>query len=157
MSYTIRKGTANDCAAALALIQELAVYEKAPHEVEVSLEEFTNDGFGSNAIYELLVAEKNNSIVGIALYYTKYSTWKGKCIYLEDLVVTQNERGAGIGAGLFEAVIQVAKQRKARRMEWQVLDWNQPAINFYSKYNAVLDGEWINGKFTFNQLQAFTL
>lgn len=157
MNYTIRTGTASDCAAALTLIKELAEYEKAPNEVAVSLEEFTQDGFGPNAIYELLVAEKNNTIVGIALFYTKYSTWKGKCIYLEDLVVTETERANGIGAKLFEAVMRVAQQRKARRMEWQVLEWNQPAINFYSKYKAVLDSEWINGKFTFEQLQAAEL
>lgn len=149
----IRKGTENDIAGALFLVQELAVYEKAPTEVEVTLEEMKNWGFGKDKLFDFFVAEKNKSIVGIALYYYKYSTWKGKCIFLEDIIVTEKMRGTGIGKLLFEEVVKVAQNEKVRRMEWQVLEWNEPAINFYNKYNAVLDAEWINCKLTNRQLE----
>lgn len=138
-----------------ALVQELALYEKAPEQVTLTLKQLEEDGFGENPIYGLFVAERNNRIVGMALYYEKYSTWTGRCIYLEDIIVTESERGNGIGHGLFEAVIGVAKERNSARMEWQVLDWNEPAIGFYRKYNATLDGEWLNGKLTRQQIQEF--
>lgn len=152
---TIRKGTREDVAATFALIKELALYEKAPEQVTLSLEALEEDGFGKNPIYGLFVAEVDETIVGIALFYEKYSTWQGRCIYLEDIVVTESQRGKGIGHQLFQAVIGVAKARNSARMEWQVLDWNEPAINFYKKYNAHLDGEWYNGKLTRQQIQDF--
>tara|TARA_Y100000768_G_C23826342_1_gene609118 strand:- start:219 stop:686 length:468 start_codon:yes stop_codon:yes gene_type:complete len=155
MDILIRKGEPKDVKAVLQLIQELANYEKAPQEVEVTEEELLNDGFGEHPVYELIVAEVNNEVVGIALFYTKYSTWKGKCIYLEDLVVTTSMRQKGIGSLLFEAVAKVGKTRQVKRMEWQVLEWNEPAIQFYKKYNANIDPEWYNGKLVFDQLQAF--
>lgn len=151
----IRKGTRQDVASVFALVQELALYEKAPEQVTLTLKELEEDGFGEHPIYGLFVAERNNRIVGMALYYEKYSTWTGRCIYLEDIIVTESERGNGIGHGLFEAVIGVAKERNSARMEWQVLDWNEPAIGFYRKYNATLDGEWLNGKLTRQQIQEF--
>lgn len=153
--FTIRKGTIEDLPATLNLIKELAIYEKAPNEVENTVEEMIKDGFSENPIYYLLVAEEDKTIKGIAIYYYKYSTWKGKCLFLEDIVVTESERGKGMGAKLFEEVILIAKENKVRRMEWQVLDWNEPAINFYKKYNANLDPEWINGKLVFEQIQIF--
>ena len=153
MSFIVRKGRVEDCKAALALIQELAEYEKAPEEVELSLEELVHDGFGENPIYELLVAEKEGEIIGIALYYEKYSTWKGRCTYLEDLIVTEKYRGIGAGKALFEGVMKAAKEKNSGRMEWQVLDWNTPSIDFYKTYGAELDEEWINGKFRREQLQ----
>lgn len=153
MSVTIRKGKKEDCKAALELIHELAVYEKAADQVEISLEELEADGFGKNAIYDLLVAERDGKIIGIALYYMKYSTWKGKCIYLEDLIVTEQERGVGAGKMLFEELVKIAADLNVGRMEWQVLDWNEPAIGFYKKYDAELDGEWFNAKFRREQLQ----
>ena len=155
MDILIRKGEPKDVKAVLQLIQELANYEKAPQEVEVTEEELLNDGFGEHPVYELIVAELNNDVVGIALFYTKYSTWKGKCIYLEDLVVTTSMRQKGIGSLLFEAVAKVGKTRQVKRMEWQVLEWNEPAIQFYKKYNANIDPEWYNGKLVFDQLQTF--
>lgn len=154
-AVTIRKGRKEDVSSVFGLIKELALYEKAPEQVTLSAEELENDGFGTNPIYGLFVAELESKIVGIALFYEKYSTWQGKCIYLEDIVVTENQRGKGIGHQLFQAVIGVAKERNSARMEWQVLDWNVPAINFYKKYNANLDGEWLNGKLTRQQLQNF--
>ncbi|MCF8464933.1 MAG: GNAT family N-acetyltransferase [Flavobacteriales bacterium] len=154
-TFLIRKGAQEDVPALLDLIKELALYEMAPQEVTISLDELLEDGFGQNPIYGLFVAEQKGEIVGIALYYEKYSTWQGRCIFLEDIIVTESKRGMGIGHALFQAVIGVAKAQNAARMEWQVLDWNQPAINFYKKYNAGLDSEWINGKLTRKQIQEF--
>ena len=155
MEITVREGQREDVPQVLSLIKELAEYEKEPEAVVVTEEELTRDGFGENPIYGLFVAEANDEIVGIALYYEKYSTWKGRCIFLEDMVVRESFRGKGIGAQLFEEVIEVAKVKKARRMEWQVLDWNEPAIRFYKRYNAHLDPEWINGKFVEEQIRNF--
>lgn len=152
---TIRKGRKEDVPEVLSLIKELALYEKAPEQVTLTLEELEADGFGPSPIYGLFVAEKNGKVIGIALYYEKYSTWQGRCIFLEDIIVTEKERGNGVGHQLFQAVIGVAKERNSARMEWQVLDWNEPAINFYRKYSANLDGEWLNGKLTRQQIQEF--
>jgi GNAT superfamily N-acetyltransferase len=152
MDVLIKKGEKRDLPSVLKLIKELAEYEKALKEVEVTIEELERDGFGDNKIFDFFVAIINSEIVGMALYYTKYSTWKGKCIYLDDIVVTEKMRGKKIGAKLFEAVIEVCKHKGVRRMEWQVLEWNKPAINFYNKYKAILDPEWINGKLTDKQL-----
>jgi GNAT superfamily N-acetyltransferase len=139
-----------------ALIRELAIYERAEHEFVVTVEQLTADGYGLVPIFECLVAENETvGIVGMALFYTKYSTWKGACIYLEDLVVQENFRGFGLGKRLLEVLMVLARDRKVGRLEWQVLDWNNPAIGFYEKMGAVLDEEWINCKFTFEQLQAF--
>tara|TARA_R110000868_G_scaffold129288_1_gene337908 strand:- start:61 stop:534 length:474 start_codon:yes stop_codon:yes gene_type:complete len=157
MDFVIRKGYKADCLRTLELIQELAEYEKAPGEVAVSLKDLEEDGFGENSIYKLFVAEQNDEIIGIAIFYEKYSTWKGKCIYLEDLIVTKSKRGIGAGKALFEAVIAFAKENNSGRMEWQVLDWNTPAIDFYKSYNAELDGTWYNGRFTKEQLQNINL
>ncbi len=151
----IRTGEARDVPAVLKLVKELAVYEKAVNEVTITENELLNDGFGPNSIYGLFVAEEGKEIIGIALYYEKYSTWKGRCLYLEDIIVTENKRGSGIGKQLFDTVIRVAKTKNSARMEWQVLDWNEPAINFYRKYNANLDDEWLNGKLTREQIQAY--
>jgi GNAT superfamily N-acetyltransferase len=152
----VRKGTEADLPGVLALIRELAEYEKAPGEVEVTITEMINWGFGKDKLFDFFVLEKENSIIGIALYYYKYSTWKGKCLFLEDIIVTEKERGNGYGKLLFNAVARVAKEQKVRRMEWQVLEWNTPAISFYEKYNSVIDPEWMNCKLTFDQLQNFT-
>lgn len=151
----LRKGVEADLPQVLGLIKELAAYENAPDEVEVSIEEMMNWGFGKNKLFEFYVLEKGVTIIGIALYYYKYSTWKGKCLFLEDIIVTESERKNGYGKILFNAVAKVAKEQHVRRMEWQVLDWNKPAISFYEKYKAVLDAEWINCKLTFDQLQNF--
>ena len=147
---------AADMPAVHALIRELAIYERAEHEFVVTVEQLTADGYGPDPIFECLVAENETvGIVGMALFYTKYSTWKGACIYLEDLVVQENFRGFGLGKRLLEVLMVLARDRKVGRLEWQVLDWNSPAIGFYEKMGAVLDEEWINCKFTFEQLQAF--
>lgn len=152
-NIVIRRGTESDIQSALGLVKELAAYEKAPDEVEVSLEEMKGWGFGSNKVFDFFVAEENGTIIGMALYYYKYSTWKGKCMFLEDIIVTESQRGKGIGKLLFDEIVKVAKAEKVRRLEWQVLEWNEPAINFYKKYNAVLDSEWINCKLTNHHLE----
>jgi GNAT superfamily N-acetyltransferase len=149
----IRKGTEQDIPAALDLIKELAIYEKAPNEVEVSIDEMKKDF--ANKVFDFFVAELDNEIVGIALYYYKYSTWKGRCIYLDDIVVTEKHRKKGIGMALIKALINVAKQEKVRKLEWQVLKWNTPAIEFYKKLNTLFDDEWLNCKLTFQQIQSF--
>ncbi len=154
MSITIRKGTEHDIENALLLVKELATYEKAPDEVEVTVAEMQAWGFGADKQFDFFIAEENKVIVGLALYYFKYSTWKGKCLFLEDIIVTESQRGKGIGKLLFDKVVQVGKETNVRRMEWQVLDWNTPAIEFYKKYESGLDGEWINCKLTNHQLQA---
>jgi GNAT superfamily N-acetyltransferase len=150
----IRRGRREDLPAVLGLIRELAAYERAPNEVEVTLEEMDRWSFGHDPIFEFFAAVHDGTIVGIGLYYYKYSTWKGKCLFLEDLIVTEAYRGYGLGTKLFDEVVKVAKEKKVRRMEWQVLDWNEPAIRFYKRYNALLDPEWLNGKLTYDQLQA---
>jgi len=152
MSIIIRAGDKADLPSILELIKELADYERAPAEVEVTVAEMENWGFGKDKIFSFFIAEKDNVIVGLALYYYKYSTWKGKCLFLEDIIVTEKMRGTGIGKLLFDKIVEVAKHEKVRRLEWQVLEWNEPAIKFYKKYNATLDPEWLNGKLTHHQL-----
>jgi len=145
MNIVIRRAEKKDCKRLLELVNELAVYEKAPQEVTVTLAHFEESGFSENPVWWGFVAESNNIILGFALYYIRYSTWKGQCLYLEDFLVTENARGKGIGKLLFERVIEECKEKGFKRMVWQVLEWNEPAINFYKKYNGRLDGEWING------------
>jgi len=144
MDVTIRHARKEDCPRLLELVQELASYERAPDEVTVTLEHFVQSGFGANPVWWALVAEVNNNIVGFALYYVRYSTWKGQAMYLEDILVTNEMRGKGIGKLLFERLIEEAKEKKFNRIIWQVLDWNESAINFYRKYNADIDGSWLN-------------
>ena len=142
----IRKGTPADVEPALRLIKELAEYEKAPEQVINTVEQMLKDGFGEKPIFDLLVAETNDNIVGIAIYFIKYSTWKGKCLYLDDILVQESLRGKGIGRKLFDAVAAEAKLQNCQQLQWQVLNWNEPAINFYKKYDTVFDDEWINCK-----------
>ena len=140
----IRKGRKEDLENALDLIKELAVYENALHEVKNSVEEMEQDGFGVNPIFHFFVAENSEGIIGISLYYYRYSTWKGKILYIEDLVVKEKHRRTGAGTLLMEASIQEAKKQNCNGVQWQVLDWNEPAIKFYEKYNPVKDPEWVN-------------
>jgi GNAT superfamily N-acetyltransferase len=148
MSINIRTAKKEDCARLLELVNELAIYERAPQEVTVTLEEFIDAGFGENKVWDAFVAEENGFIAGFAIYYTRYSTWKGRRLYLEDFIVTEAYRGRGLGKLLFEAVIKDAAQKNFNGMTWQVLDWNQPAINFYNKYDAQLEPGWLNASFS---------
>ena len=154
MNPTIRTGTIQDLPRLRELIVQLAVYEKEPNAVEVTIAELEKDGFGDDAIFNFFVAEVEGVIQGIALHYFKYSTWKGKCLFLEDIVVNQEFRGQGIGKLLFDEIVKVAAENQCKRLEWQVLKWNTPAIEFYkNKYSANLDGEWLNGRLIGAQIQ----
>ena len=135
MEITIRAAKKEDCESMMNLIHELAVYEKAPEQVVVSFEHFVESGFGDKSVWWALVAEVNGKVEGMALYYIRYSTWKGQRMYLEDLVVSEKMRGNKIGSLLFDALIEEAKVKQFKGMNWQALDWNEPALNFYRKYS----------------------
>lgn len=155
----IRKAQAADCSQMLELIRELAVYERQPDQVTVSMEEFVTCGFGPSPVWEAFVAEEitastdevpaggerpKSRLVGLSLFYIRYSTWKGRRLYLEDIIVTESMRGQGIGKNLFEQTVQICRERGYSGMVWQALDWNEPALNFYRKYDVDFDPEWIN-------------
>jgi L-amino acid N-acyltransferase YncA len=144
MQINIRRATIEDCARIMELVQELAEYEKAPDEVTVTLEHFQESGFGPNPVWWAFVAEVDGRVEGFALYYIRYSTWKGQRMYLEDILITEQMRGKQLGKLLFDRLIVEAKEKNLKGMVWQVLEWNEPAINFYKKYNASFDGEWVN-------------
>ena len=157
MEITIRKAVREDCPRLLELVQELATFERNPDAVTVSLDHFRESGFGEKPVWWALVAEtsrlnppsppqERNSleVVGFALYYIRYSTWKGQAMYLEDILVTHEMRGKGIGKMLFENLIREAREKKFKRVVWQVLDWNESAIQFYKKYDAAIDRGWLN-------------
>ena len=138
----IRKATKNDMPSVLELIQELATFEKEPDAVVVTAEDLIRDGFSENPLFQCFVAEVNNEIIGMALYYHRYSTWKGKTIHLEDLIVKESKRGTGAGFALYKEIIKQGKAENVRRIEWNVLDWNTPAIDFYEKSGAKVLGDW---------------
>jgi GNAT superfamily N-acetyltransferase len=145
MDIIIRRAIKGDCQRMMELIQELAVYEKEPDAVTVSFDHFVETGFGTNPIWWAYVAEVDGNVEGFALWYIRYSTWKGTRLYLEDLLVTEKKRGQGIGKLLFDKLIEEGRNKKYSGMMWQVLDWNEPAINFYKKYAEVqIDKGWLN-------------
>ena len=152
MKITIREGIKKDLPTALELIKELADFENARDQVTITLEDLEKDGFGWNPWYWFLVAEKDNEIVGLSFYWIRYSTWKGKFLFLEDFVIKKEYKRQGIGSKLFEETINICKNQKLNGMTWQVLNWNTPAINFYKKYNAEISEEWLNGNLTKNQI-----
>jgi GNAT superfamily N-acetyltransferase len=157
MDVKIRKGVKSDLPAVLDLIKELADFERALNEVTVSLEDLEHDGFGNHPYYWFIVAEKEGEIIGLSFYFIRYSTWKGRFLFLEDFVVKESFRNKGVGALLFEETIRIAKELDVKGMTWQVLDWNKNAIRFYEKYNSNISTEWYNGKLTYEQLKQFTL
>ena len=144
MKIIIRRSVAEDCERLMELIRELAVYEKAPEEITVTLPHFIDSGFGEHPVWWAYVAEVDGRVEGFALYYIRYSTWKGQRMYLEDILVTEKMRGHGLGKLLFDQLIEEAKEKNLSGIIWQVLEWNEPAINFYKKYHAHFDDEWIN-------------
>jgi GNAT superfamily N-acetyltransferase len=152
MQINLRVAVKEDCPRLLELVHELALFEKAPEEVTVTLKEFEEAGFGERPVWKTFIAEVNGVIVGFALYYIRYSTWKGCRMYLEDLIVTEDWRGKGVGKLLFDRLIIEAREMGFNGMSWQVLDWNEPAIKFYKKYEAALDGSWINGSLSREQI-----
>ena len=138
----IRKASQNDMPSVLELIQELATFEKEPDAVVVTVEDLIRDGFSENPLFHCFVAEVDNEIIGMALYYYRFSTWKGKTIHLEDLIVKESKRGRGAGFALYKEIIKKGKAENVRRIEWNVLDWNTPAIDFYEKSGAKVLGDW---------------
>lgn len=152
-TVSLRKATRADCSRLLELIYELAVYEKAPEKVTVGLAEFEDAGFGDKPVWNAIVAEQSGLIIGFALYYTRYSTWTGCRLYLEDFYVSESHRGFGVGRLLFDRIIETSVESGYNGMTWQVLDWNTTAINFYKKYDAELDPEWLNGSLSKDQLK----
>lgn len=146
MEFKIRPAVKEDCARMMELVHELALYEKAPQEVTVPFDHFEESGFGHRPVWWAFVAELAGTglVIGFALYYIRYSTWKGQRMYLEDILVTESMRGNGVGKLLMDRLIEECKEKKYSGMVWQVLEWNEPAISFYKKYNASFDGEWLN-------------
>jgi len=143
-SPVIRRAVQEDCPRLLELIRELAIYERAPEEVTVSLSHFEESGFGSHPVWWAFVAEVDHVVVAFALYYIRYSTWKGQRMYLEDILVTKEMRGKGLGRLLFGRLIDEAREKQLNGIVWQVLNWNESAMKFYENYQTVFDAEWIN-------------
>lgn len=146
---TIREARKGDEHAIHGLISELALYEKAPNEVTNTVEKLAIDLFVDHVCEALVVETDDRKVVGFALHYESYSTWKGRCLYLEDFYIQPEFRRGGIGSRLFTRVVEIARERGVKRMDWQVLDWNEPAIEFYKKHDALLDPEWLNGRLFF--------
>jgi len=153
----IRAAIRADCPQLMELIRELALFEKAPHEVTVSMDHFEEAGFGENPVYTAFVAARGDTVVGFALCYVRYSTWKGCRLYLEDLLITESERSQGIGSLLFDECIRETQRKGYDGMVWQVLDWNEPAISFYKKYKASFDDEWLNCGLSKTQIEGLVL
>tara|TARA_B100000949_G_scaffold230175_1_gene240164 strand:- start:603 stop:1079 length:477 start_codon:yes stop_codon:yes gene_type:complete len=155
MEFQVRKATKNDMPSVLKLINELAVYEREPDAVEVTVADLERDGFGDQPLFNCFVAEAEDEIVGMALFYNRYSTWKGKTIHLEDLIVSEDYRGKGIGMQLYKKVMQFALEENIKRVEWVVLDWNTPAVNFYKNTGASVFSEWDTVQFDQDSIKKF--
>ena len=153
MNTVIRKGIRKDLPSVLKLIKDLADYENASDQVTITLDVLEQDGFGAHPWFWFLVAEKDSEIIGLSFYWIRYSTWKGKFLYLEDFVIKEEYRRHGIGSKLFEETIKMCKQLNLNGMIWQVLDWNSPAIDFYKKFDAEISKDWLNGKLTKKQIE----
>lgn len=151
----IRKGTTTDVNEMLRLITELAIFEREPSAVVISTDDLKRDGFGENPLFYTFIAEIDNQIVGMALYYNRYSTWKGKTIHLEDLIVSEPARGKGVGMALYKEIIKEGKAQNVRRIEWNVLDWNKPAIDFYEKTGAIVLKDWCNVQINSDAIDLF--
>jgi GNAT superfamily N-acetyltransferase len=154
-SGTLRLAVKEDCSRILELIVELAIFEKEPDAVTATLADLEEAGFGTKPVWKAFVVEDKGIIVGFALYYIRYSTWKGQRLYLEDLVITEAYRGKGLGKLLFDRLIQETREFGFSGMVWQVLDWNEPAINFYKKYEASIEAGWLNAALTKEQVINF--
>ncbi|MBE9662762.1 GNAT family N-acetyltransferase [Mucilaginibacter myungsuensis] len=151
----LRVAKKEDCPRLMELIHELALFERAPEQVTVTLTEFEEAGFGPKPVWKTYVAEDDGIIIGMALYYVRYSTWKGQRLYLEDLIVTEAYRGKGAGKLLFNRMVQEAYELGFNGMTWQVLDWNEPAIKFYNMYEAAIEPGWLNASLSKEQLAAY--
>lgn len=152
MKTIIREGLKKDLPHVLELIKELADFENSLNELTITIEDLERDGFGETSYFSFLVAENDDKIIGLSFYFTRYSTWKGKFLFLEDFIIKEECRGNGVGSKLFEETIKICQELNLNGMTWQVLDWNKQAINFYKKYNAEISSEWLNGKLTKKQI-----
>jgi GNAT superfamily N-acetyltransferase len=150
---TVRKAESKDAGILFQFIEELAEFERAPHEVTNTPERIIQDGFGDKPAFTAAIAEYNGEPAGIYVWYIRYSTWKGRGLYLEDIIVSEKFRGKGIGRALMKALMEDALEADVHYMTWQVLDWNEPAIEFYGKYTPVFDGEWINVRMSREQIE----
>jgi len=157
MKIKIRNGKKGDLQSVLNLIKELAKYENAIDQVTITLKELEKDGFGDSQYYKFLVAEIDEKIIGLSFYWFRYSTWKGRFLFLEDFIIKEKYRRSGVGSKLFEATIKICQELKMNGMCWQVLDWNKNAIEFYNKYNAEISNSWLNGKLTNQQIKQFRI
>ena len=157
MKIKIRNGEKKDLRSVLNLIKELAEYENALEEVTITLRELESDGFGDSQYYKFLVAEIDEKIIGLSFYWFRYSTWKGRFLFLEDFIIKKKYRSSGVGSKLFEATIKICQELKMNGMCWQVLDWNKNAIEFYSKFHAEISNSWLNGKLTKKQITKFRI
>lgn len=153
---TIRPAVSQDAAAMHQLITELAVYEREPDAVKLTVDQLRNDGWGTEPAFRCLIAESKGVVVAMALYHFAYSTWNGKALYLEDLIVTQTMRGSGVGKALMQALAQKSLENNCVQLRWQVLDWNTPALNFYRALGADLDATWENGRLDVSQMHALS-
>ena len=151
----IRKARAEDMEAALELIKELAIYEKEPDAVIVTVEDLIRDGYGEGPLFYCYVAVEDGTIVGMALYYYRYSTWKGRTLHLEDLVIKENQRGSGVGFALYSEIIKTGYEDNVQRIEWNVLNWNTPAIEFYRKSGATVLEDWMVAQMSREQIEKF--
>ncbi|NIJ44484.1 hypothetical protein FHR24_000923 [Wenyingzhuangia heitensis] len=155
MNILIRKGNIDDANEIFTLINDLAVFEQEPEAVEVTIEDIKNDGFGNQPKFEVFIAELNNSIVGMALFYYRYSTWKGKTLHLEDLIVKEVNRGKGVGKLLYNRILKYAFEQKIKRVEWAVLEWNTPAVEFYKNSGAEVFDDWRTVQMSEEQLKNY--
>lgn len=155
MSFTIREGKVEDMPSVLKLIKELAHFEKESNAVLITVEDLEKDGFGEHPLFKLFVAEVDNEIVGMALFYPRYSTWKGPTIHLEDLIVTEEKRGLKIGSSLYKKVIEYGYNIGVKRIEWAVLDWNEPAIAFYESTGATVLRDWDTAQIHWDEMRNY--
>lgn len=156
MSLTIRVAQPKDVPSMMRLVRELADFEKLPQEVKLTETKMLEDGFGPQPAFHAIVAELDGNVIGMAVYYFSYSTWKGRSIYIDDIIVTETYRGNGVGKELMDEMVRIAIREQAGKLHWQVLDWNEPAIRFYRKYQPSFDGEWVNVALNATQLQAIS-
>jgi GNAT superfamily N-acetyltransferase len=152
MKTLIREGLKKDLPHVLELIKELANFENSLNELTITLEDLERDGFGETSYFSFLVAENNEMIIGLSFYFIRYSTWKGKFLFLEDFIIKEEFRNQGVGSQLFEATVDVCRKKNLNGMIWQVLDWNVQAIDFYKKYNASISKKWLNGNLSKDQI-----
>ncbi|WP_121667350.1 GNAT family N-acetyltransferase [Mesonia aquimarina] len=155
MDFNLRKAQKKDSVAILKLIEELAVFEKEPDAVELTKEDIERDGFGENPLFTCFVAEVNKQVQGMALCYFRYSTWKGKTVHLEDLIIRESYRNKGLGKALYKRVMEFALENKVKRVEWVVLDWNINAVNFYKNSGATVFEEWNTVQFSDDAIRQF--